>query len=212
MIEQKFQIPIYSISTEMVEPPFDEVISALQKAEIEIPGAIDDLTKFLITHCINRWDTVLHWVTKLKWNKKHKIPGGQESVRAAKPMGTVLFHELELCIQSHALLGYKKAGYLDASIWFGKLFMEHQRLELNNMLTVSTDEGGKSAYLASFRRDILAALKEDRNPFDPVVEPHMYKLIECSLKLVDRSDIFREKYWEPYKRCSCISEMKLMGK
>ncbi len=200
VVKEKLLIPIYPIPVDKVDPPFDEMISMLQKADIEVPGALDEVTQFLVTHCLNVWETALHWVTKLKWNTKHEIPGGQEYVRALKPMGQALAHEMELCIRCHAGVGYKAAGYLDASHWFSELFMEHQRLDLDESLTVTDDGGGKTAIIAGFRQNILAVLEEDQNPFDPAIEPHMHKLIDCSLRLVARSDVFRKKYWAPYKR------------
>ena len=211
MPEQKFLVPCFSIPTENVNPPFDEMIHQLQTLEIHAPPylKVGEPEMYVVRHCLDGWDTALHWAAKLKWSTNHKIPGGQKHSRAAKPMGIILACEIELCIQCHAGLGYKATGYNDASIWFGAVWEEHVKNNLNNLFKLTIHGSGKKGAVFNFRHNVLAVLKEDKNPFNPEDQPHMHHLIECSLNLAKRSDVFRKKYWVPYVRAltACATQV-----
>jgi hypothetical protein len=200
MAERKILIPSYSIPLEKVDQPFAQVIHAIQTSTIVGLRNLDEVEIFVLKHSLNGWDTALHWAVKLFWNTKHKILGGQAHVRAAKPLGVVLACEINLCIQCHALTGYKKAGYPDAAIWFGELWREHLKVELNNLFKLTVNGGGKKARVLHLRH-ILRTLKEEDNPFDRSIQPCLSHLIDCSLALAKQAgSIFREKYWLPYIR------------
>lgn len=200
MTEPDFVIPTYRIPTEKVDLPFAQVIRAIQNLEIYGPRKLNEIEMFLMQHCVAGSDTILHWATKIKWNSSHKIPGGQAHVRATKPVGVIVAREIELCIQCHAGVGYKRAGHQDASIWFGELWRESLKINLNDLFTVTTNGGGKKAGVIGLRQDVLAALKGYRNPFDPSVRPQLHNLIECSIYLAERGENFRKQYWSPYIR------------
>lgn len=194
-----FTIPICRIPTQSVDEPFAQIFNAIQTSTIHGTRKLHEVEIFVLKNYINGLDTALHWAAKLRWNTNHKIPGGQVHARAAKPLGVILACEIELCVQCHAGVGYKKAGYPDASIWFGDIYKEVLQVGINDLLTLTTNGGGKKAGVSHLRR-LIAVLENDKNPFEPEVMPCIHHLIECSLYLAGKSDDFRRKYWSPYIR------------
>lgn len=199
LTEPDFTIPICKIPTERVDKPFAQIINAIQTSTIHGTRKLHEVEKFVVKNYINASDTALHWAAKLRWDTNHKIPGGQVHACAAKPMGVILACEIELCIQCHAGIGYKKAGYLDASLWFRDIYRESLQVGVTDLLVLTKYQGGKKARVLHLRR-LIAVLENDKNPFDAEVMPCLHHLIECSLALEKKSDLFRKKYWLPYIR------------
>lgn len=199
LTEPDFTIPICKIPTERVDRPFAQIINAIQTSTIHGTRKLHEIEIFVVKNYVNASDTALHWAAKLRWDTKHKIPGGQVHARSAKPMGVILACEIELCVQCHAGVGYKTAGYLDASLWFGDIYRESLQVGVTDLLVLTKHEGGKKAQVLYLRR-LIAVLENDENPFDVKVMPCLHHLIECSIDLAKRSDLFRKKYWRPYIR------------
>lgn len=198
-LKPAFTIPMCKIPTKGIDEPFAQVFSAIQTSTIYGVKKLHEVEIFVVKNYINALDTALHWAAKLRWNTNHKIPGGQVHARAAKPLGVILACQIELCVQCHAGVGYEKAGYPDASIWFGDIYRESLQVGVTDLLVLTKYEGGKKAGVLHLRR-LIAVLENDENPFDLEVMPCLHHLIECSLALAKKSDLFRKKYWRPYIR------------
>jgi hypothetical protein len=197
------------IPLDKVDSPYDRAIYLLQCLELELWVDFDpEISYVLLQDCFDARSTMLHWVVKLKWDEKHKIPGQQSYIRALKPWGQLGCCLLELCIQCHAGVGYKVAGYPDAAIWFRSVWLDCVRLDVirtvRSMMQVKDD---KTVRLAEIRHE-AAKLKNDENPYDPTQQPHLYHLIKCSLHLAKKSN-FERQYWKPYIRAltTCATQM-----
>lgn len=205
------QLPIFldPIPLDKIESPYDKTVYLLQCLEVEIYGDFDPaVTYFLLQHCIDACDMMLHWVVKLKWDERHKIPGKQSYVRAVKPWGQLGYCLLELCIQCHAGMGYKVAGYPDAAIWFRYVWLDCVKTDIvRTMRLISQAKDDKTVRLAEMRQE-ARELRNDKNPYDPIQQPHLHHLIRCSLKLANLPN-FEKQYWKPYIRALTTCATKL---
>lgn len=192
---------ITSVPIDKVEPLFKETVASLLDQTSEVYGTVDfDVVEFFFQHYFLVWqDITIHWVVKLKWSSKHKIPGGQAHARSAKPVGEMYFRLLELCIQCQGLMGHKATGYPDAADWFSEIWLDdtHSQLVGRVVLLLGVEGGRKDDYLAGLRQTVRA-LRDDQNPFDPEALPHLHRLVECAIRLAGSSDEFRKNYWKPY--------------
>lgn len=138
------------------------------------------------------WRLVLHHVIK-NWRSKHRIPGPRKLVKTTKPLGDLATSYFDLCIQCHAFLPvgiYQNAGH-----WFAAIMNEFQINDFDGMPNY------QSKTLALSRdRKAYEEFYEGLNPIDSKLSPHLYRLIECSLKLLDegRCDRFDKLYWQPF--------------
>lgn len=206
---EQYPILLDPIPLNKIESPYDKTIYLLQYLEVEICGDFDpDITYFLLWHCLDACDMMLHWVVKLKWDKKYKIPGKQSYVRAVKPWGQFSYCLLELCIQCHAGMGYKAAGYPDAAVWFRYVWLDCVKTDVvRTMRLILPVKDDKTVRLAEMRQE-ASVLRNDENPYDPIQQPHLHHLIKCSLKLA-RLPNFEKQYWKPYIRAltTCATQM-----
>ncbi len=211
MVEKILTCQYSLIPTDAIEPPYNELVKMLQTVAVEYDGELDpDVANFLISQGLEFWNTLLHWVTKLKWNSKCKIPGGQTHARSTKPWGELLYCSLELCIQCHAGVGYKAAGYPDAAVWFEKIWIDYVIADMAHKVALMFQlESDKTSWVADLSL-VLRELKNDRNPYNQMREPHLHHLINCSLKLAGKSEEFRKRYWLPYVRAyaACVTQLK----
>ena len=172
-------------------PPWDEALDRLQREPFILISDQTEAQEINFTRVETIWQVTLHWVFKLKWCSKHKIPYSRELANVCKPYGVLIFRYLELCIQCHAIPTIASARYKNASDWFVKLVRETQ---LNAFF--SDDSPGKVQRLKE-RRKQLDLLKEGGNPFSSASSPHLHRLIEACRPLL-MSDRFDEDYWKPF--------------
>lgn len=211
MNEQK-SILAHPLPLNKITPPYDKLVLSLQVLNIEIIGTTDsdivEILELLMIPCLESWDTIRHWLIKLKWNTKHKIPGRRAHTQGTKPWGLLFCHLLELCIQCHALVGYKRAGYPDASEWFKQIWLEYLKTDLEFAFVIDflcpvifalNIEYNKTNQVAGMRQQ-LRKLKNYENPYNPTIQPHLHHLIECSRRLAESqdADVFKKEYWNPY--------------
>jgi hypothetical protein len=172
-------------------PPWDAALDQLQRGSfIPIPVQTE-AQKINFKRVEIIWQVTLHWVFKLKWFSKHKIPYSRKLTNVCKPFGELVFRYLELCIQCHAMKPIGSIPYGNASDWFVKLVRETQ---LNAFF--SNDSPGKVQRLKE-RRKQLDLLKEGENPFSSESYPHLHRLIEACRSLLI-SDQFENDYWKPF--------------
>jgi len=146
---------------------------------------------------------ILHWVTKKKWNKKHKIPYPKTSGKDYEKEGVLWYWILELCIQCHSSQWGNR--YSNAYEWCRSLILERTYPDI--MLIGSSDlqkewqeifRCESSTDFVLNEQSISGILRKGANPWHPVICKHHHHLIQACLQEQDRSDIFREKYWKPF--------------
>ncbi|MHC5854921.1 hypothetical protein [Nostoc sp.] len=138
------------------------------------------------------WSVVLHHVIK-NWRSKHRIPCPRKLVKTIKPLGDLATSYFDLCIQCHAFL---PAGiYENAGHWFALIMREFQ---INDSDGLPNYQCKTSAL--SRDRETYQKLYEGINPIDPEVSPHLYKLIQSCIGLLDegRCDRFDRQCWQPF--------------
>ena len=153
------------------------------------PAQINDAIRLAIT-----WNITLHWVVKLKWDSKHKIPYPAKVKRVIEPFGKLIYRYLELCIQCHSCLPLGQTRYENAAMWFWKIVRESQR---NTIFRESNI--GKTETLNQ-RRATVNAFVDLTNPIPKQDAPYEWDLIETAIKVVNLSDRFETEYWTPFIR------------
>jgi hypothetical protein len=195
----KLTVELNLIPLDRVPPPYDGMITLLQLLQFEIIDIDPDVAGFLSKHTMEGWDTILHWVTKLKWKTNHRIPGRRAHVQGAKPWGQVFHRLLDLCIHCHPLASYKGLAYPDAVIWFGSIWLEYKVIDLvyTVALAFQVQEGDKTIWV-NVLRQVVRQLRNAENPYCPILFPHLHCLIDYSLQLAGQSNDFRKQCWTPY--------------
>lgn len=143
------------------------------------------------------WQMVAHWVFKLKWSSKHRLPAKRNEAKNWKPFGEMILATLELCIQCYAIKG-KELPYDNAYQWWSAIALESKYSELMSATQ------GKDVLVNKMRKE-LAMLRYYKNPYNRKEGPHIFELISTATKLAERNtesgvdlDIFRKEYWSPF--------------
>ncbi len=104
---------------------------------------------------------------------------------------------LELCLQVHS----SKWGmhYLNAFDWLGQYIELERSREIELVLKGDSNrqKGWKRSYQRA-HRDCLKSLRQGVNPYHPIEEPHIYRLMEAALPLAKQSDTFEANFWKPF--------------
>ena len=131
---------------------------------------------------------ILHWVVKLKYDSKHrmpKVPKGRTNTY--KPLGVLYWKALELSLQlpeTALRLGLRHG----ADLWRW-LLVEHAL------------EGVPCNYKPESIKRLKrqnAILRDYKNPFDSGRTPYTWALIEDARLNAERLDHFRKDYWSPF--------------
>lgn len=85
----------------------------------EAHGELDTERAIRISHRVH----ILHWVVKLRFNPKHKIPFfvPRKQRETYKELGSVYRWALEMCIEGHA---FSQTPYYNAAEWFRHILIE----------------------------------------------------------------------------------------
>jgi hypothetical protein len=184
-------IPLVPIDLEVTPIPWkDQFALATHPALLEmaaVDGEVDALFYGAYCHVAK----ILHWVIKLSWDSKHKLPKlprGQK--KAYESLGQLYSLVITLCERCH-FLGYG-SSYNNAAEWFIDVLSE-QRLDSPNA------DQSKDADIKQMQKENKHLFSDLINPFNPLEEPATYQLVEASLAIREKSDIFLKKIWEPLK-------------
>jgi hypothetical protein len=191
---EDFQLPIKKL--ERKDARWAEVFESIQHPSVRVEVETNGCSKFQDTLTEVHWVFGLHYVFKLKWDSKHKIPVKLKpaSQRAFKLWGEYLYAVLEMCVECHAATA---AGvpYANAAEWFQKVALE---MKTSDLKAIYFAKKGLKRKTVDQQRGLLKALKNYENPGDPKTHPHTFALVEAAITLAERSDVFRKKYWKPF--------------
>ncbi|WP_206815844.1 hypothetical protein [Chroococcus sp. FPU101] len=145
--------------------------------------------------CIYRSDSaifvervcVIHWVIKLRFNSKYKLPMNREVANFYKPAGILYSDILRASERLHSFTGDE---YQNAAHWF-RLILCEQRLGGLNL-------GTKTNILRGIRKD-NQLLSKYQNPFEEEF-PHTKRLFDLLLAKSELHDIIRKEVLEPIKK------------
>jgi len=166
------------------------LLNALTKAPRILPSTDDECRAGLL------WECSLHWVYKLKWGgKRYRIPMNKKLVKVVKPHGTAMFHVLKLCEECHP---FQKYGYTSMLDWFNHIIYF-------DLIPQSYLHAHPKTKRVSDGRDEVKKLRKRENPFSESDEPHLWKLIEQSIAMMQpkKTVAFSSKYWEPFIKSYC---------
>lgn len=129
----------------------------------------------------------IHWVIKLRFNSKYKLPMKREVINYSKPFGVLYAEIFKGCERLHS---FTNGQYRNAAHWFGLIMIERRSEGLNR--------GTKAKTLEQMRNE-SGKLGQFRNPFEQEY-PHTYYYFQLLLSMSGKNDIFRKEVLEPIKK------------
>ncbi len=134
---------------------------------------------------------ILHWLIKLRWNSKHKVPYTTRGLKDAhKPFGE-LYKSVSLIIQDchFRQFGYSR-DYTHPVIWFAGILSEN--------VVEGAYQGNKSSGIKILQAT-TKKLRSYENPFDPE-KPHTWKFAQSAIDSAQAHslDIFAKELWRPF--------------
>ncbi len=173
---KKVEIPL--VPTENIPHPWGKAIEIAKKITLPPEAAISKAYAALYKYAQANWECSFHWLYKLKWKHKHKIPSfGDVCTEVSEPVGWLLWSLLELCEEVHRRHCVETKNYNHASDRFPLICQEI-------LCRYFFDE--KSQGLQKLRKD-LKALKnseeEFQNPYSTEENLHLHRLATVCRKL-----------------------------
>jgi hypothetical protein len=154
----------------------------------------------------------LHWVIKLDWDKKHKIPASREVAKTLQPLGEYLYQSFLLCSAVHtrqkALL-WQLPSYTDASDWFMSIFVEKIKAIFSEMFDliildpnkkpIPTYDGHEKHRLVRETLEYPKCVEKGVNPFrgNPDLS-NLSTLLDAAIFMAKESPQFKPKYLRPF--------------
>lgn len=160
---------------------------------------LDRATEANLQHCLATWGLILGWVRRKKTGNKYKIFGDRDSVKSFEALGEIYFRLFELCIQLHP---YAADQYFSATTWFSSICDDELHLQKQEALAITNDlrEPPLKSEAIKILRSQAQQLRDFKNPFNPKIEPHLYRLIDLATKHAERERRFASEFWRPYTR------------
>jgi hypothetical protein len=109
-----------------IPPPWIDFIPPLLEQQKALPYVVRAAKYYAIGRNIYNIQIALHWVIKLEWDSRYKIPEKRVVIEATKPIGVWLQSILHLCEKAHSasVLGGQATRYLNAANWFSAIVQE----------------------------------------------------------------------------------------
>lgn len=137
------KIPPLKEITKNIPNPWDSIITEILSCPLKFPRQPTEGEMSLILLRVRAWEIALHWVIKMEWNTKHKIPAPSSIVKLYKPKGDSLRHILLMCERCHTMPELLPSGtvpYPHAAYWFGLVFWELIMNEIASAFTLQERE------------------------------------------------------------------------
>ncbi len=186
-------IPLVPINLDKTPMPWKREFQLLTHPDLLEMAAIEREVDPLFCGAYYHVAKVLHWVIKLRWDTKHKLPKlprGQK--KAYKPLGALYNAVIEICQECH-FWGYGEQ-YDNAAQWFIEVLAEGA-LDCPNV-DQSKDSDIKD--MQNQNKCLFSAPPE--NPFKATEEPSTYELIKAAIAIRGESDVFRKTKWRQLKK------------
>lgn len=179
------RLEIFAIESTKVEPPWGQELdlftkfslTALTQAAATFGGEISGLQRAKLYHRA----FILHWLTRLKWDSSHKIPVPRGERDTYKPLGELYVAVLDLCMEVHLVAPNR---YSTAAEWFRYVLIE-------GAFEGTNTNSGKDSDLKLLQHQ-NRMLSDLDNPIDQATHPHTWELINTSIQIANRSDLFRK--------------------
>ncbi len=145
----------------------------------------------MLTNSIHRL-LILHWLIKLRWNSKHRIPYHTKGLKDAhKPFGEI-YKSVSVIVQDihFRQFGYSR-DYTHPVEWFAGILSEN--------VVEGAYQGNKSTGIKNLQAT-TKKLRSYENPFDPETEPHTWKFAQSAIDSAQSYglDIFAKELWRPF--------------
>jgi hypothetical protein len=171
----------------------------LVQAPFLLPTTPNDVMDKYLSLTEYSYQIVFHWVFKLKWASKHRIPGKRKVAEGWKPLGEVMAALLGLCERCYAIKG-SKLPYRNAYEWWAAIVLESKYA---GVVSALSSPGGKDSLTKAMWQEV-GKLRAYENPYDPGKEPHIFALMAIAVDLAQKRkqpgadlDVFRKECWKP---------------
>ena len=130
---------------------------------------------------------LIHWVIKLHFNSKYKLPMSRLEIKETKALGTLYADVFTACLLLHPSTFDE---YRNAAQWFSLIMIE-KRVE-------GINKGTKAKSLEGIRKE-NKKLMDYENPFEEDF-PHTFRLFEILVSLPRDYDVLQKKALDPIKK------------
>lgn len=139
------------------------------------------------------WCFISHWIYKVKWNPKHKVPGDINFTSLFEADGQFYASILNLCAQITLL----NSSMHNPQILFGNIIQEFRNAELKRISEIAHENIWTRRKLADIQRKNHRLLIDGINPYETNDFPYLSHVIEKSLQIVgsNKFPTFTEDYW-----------------
>lgn len=206
---------------EKVPPPWDESLPPLLAGVLTLPSEIAArIPEEYLRRNADEIQAAIHWVIRLKWNSKHKVPGRRAFVTEVKPTGEWLKTLLNLCMEAQTLLGLanRTVRFNDAAEWFTAIIQEllylgKQTVIVNLYPPANPDAAMQKVQASPAKKrseiDLLNAacsgFKDLSRPTDGVGKLAFADLVSTAKLLAEENDLFRKQVYMPF--CAALRAM-----
>jgi hypothetical protein len=187
MLAKLLIIPPFDEPTD--EPPYSiffwEVINPyplIRHIQMEGNGYFIDSWLYLL-----RRPSILHWVIKLRFDSKYKLPMTRLQIKQTKALGTLYAAIFKGCRE---LRDYTNGAYMNTAHWFCEIMIE-SRVE-------GFSEGTKFKTIKRLRKE-NKEIAQYHNPIEKEY-PHTYLFFQLLLARAEQRDIIRKEILVPLKQ------------
>lgn len=145
------------------------------------------------------WRIELYLLVKKRWNSKLKIPVSPKLAKLHEPGSELLYQLVQLCITCFDSKHPLSQHYQHAADWFLNIIQEAK--ELDTKITIANKAQGKAPIIKEMR-EIVAQLRDGKNPVIQTTSPHYYRLIEVGLSLNEPYKS-NKSYWQAFLSSCC---------
>lgn len=183
-------------STLTLPHPWDKTITGLLERphKIRVWELPDNPERQLMNMWTLSQEVALHWLVKLEWLPRHRIPFRRPLTLDLKPEGQMLHALYRLCVETHALVG-NQVDYTHAAQWFWCCFQERLKA---GCWEIQNPGLNKEETLAALR-SLTAIARDYQDPFEgiPGMVAHS-DLLRLSGSLAERLEGFYFKSYRPF--------------
>ncbi len=161
-----------------------------------------------IEHATNNLMLGMHWVVKLDWSARHKIPASRKVANTLKPLGLYLHQTFLLCAAVHARQGAlpSRLNYSDAGEWFALIVKGMADEIVGTALAPLEGESEQAAYKGDEKRSQLRTLMENPRCVErgenPIKKNHylvaLSDLFDGAIALSTESSRFKDNDLKPF--------------
>ena len=147
----------------------------------------------IICTLLDYWEVAKFWVIKLEWDNRVKPHQNKALSDALKPKGLFLQSIFYLC---EKCVSYDETINMKVGMWYQHCVLELINMDIEQLHNPPKiyNHNYKKAFL-DVEKNKLSLLKNHENPYE---KPYLKSLIDTSISLCGKSNVFDKKYYKTF--------------